>query len=367
MKKYVWLPLLFLVTFIPGLAFGQGDISVESEGYGVSRDDALLAAKREALQQGIGTLLISETEIENFALKRDMVLSRTIGAVRSYKVLDERKEGMTYFVKIRAVVSEAKIRQDLAALKILLESMDKPRLMVLVKEDFARGAESTIIDYLLGKGFTVVDAATVAALLAKDDGLLQEAIAGDAMAAARLGADNGADYVLVGRVKKGVMESQLLGGAGMVSGQASISLRVVSASNGAIISSKSASAGAAHVSAETAQEIAAKKVARKVMDQELFEQVVASFQDMVNNGKPIEITFRNVDDFQTQQDIRKMVAGFGDVLVQSRSFADNQLSLSLLFKGSVEAFCQRLNGKRVAGKKFAVTEIVGSRIIVVLK
>jgi hypothetical protein len=367
MKRHVWLPLWLLLALMPVLSVADTDISVESEGYGISRADALLSAKREALQKGIGTLLISETEIENFSLKKDMVLSRTIGAVRSYEILAERQDGQTYFVTIRAVVSEADIRQDLAAMKILLISMDKPRLMVLVKEESGRGAENAIIDYLTGKGFTVVDAATVAALMAKDDGLLKAAIGGDALAAARLGADNGADYVLVGKVKKGIMNSKLLAGAGMVSGQASMTARVINAASGAVISAKSATTGAAHVSAETAQEVAAQKVARKLMDEELFEQIVASFQDMVNNGKPIDVTFRNVDDFQTQADIKKVVTGFADVSVQNRSFADGQLILSVLYKGTVEGFCQMLSGRTVHGKKLAVTEIAGSRVVVVLQ
>jgi hypothetical protein len=153
----------------------------------------------------------------------------------------------------------------------------------------------------------------------------------------------------------------------MISGQASISARVINAANAAVISSKSATAGAAHVAAETAQDVAAQKVARKLMDEELFEQVVASFQDMVNNGKPIEVTFRNVDDFQTQQDIKKVVTDLADVSVQKRSFSDGQLVLSLLYKGNVDAFCQRLNGKTVHGRKLAVTEIAGSRVVVVVK
>ncbi len=367
MGRNMWLPLFFLMALVPSLCQGQEIIMVESEGYGVSRDDALLAAKREALQKGIGTLLISETEVENFALKRDMVLSRTIGAVRSFNVVGERKEGMTYFVKIKALVSESQIRQDLAALKILLESMDKPRMMVLVKEESGRNAESAIIDYLTQKGFTVVDAATVAGLMKKDDALLKAAIGGDAMAAARLGADNGADYVLVGRVTKSVMKSQLLEGAGMLSGQASITARVINAASATVISSKSATAGAAHVSAETAQDVAAQKAGNKLMDKELFEQVVASFQEMVNNGKPIEVTFRNVDDFQTQQSINKVVAGLANVSLQNKKFADGQLVLSLLYKGNVDGFCQRLNGKTVQGKKLAVTEISGSRVVVVLR
>jgi hypothetical protein len=163
------------------------------------------------------------------------------------------------------------------------------------------------------------------------------------------------------------MNSKLLAGAGMVSGQASMTARVINAASGAVISAKSATTGAAHVSAETAQEVAAQKVARKLMDEELFEQIVASFQDMVNNGKPIDVTFRNVDDFQTQADIKKVVTGFADVSVQNRSFADGQLILSVLYKGTVEGFCQMLSGRTVHGKKLAVTEIAGSRVVVVLQ
>lgn len=367
MKREIWLFFAVLLALMPTFGQAAGDLTVEAEGYGVSRDDALLAAKRQALQKGIGTLLISETEVENFALKRDMVLSRTIGAVRSYEVLGERAEGATYFITIRAVVSEADIRQDLAAMKILLESMDKPRLMVLIKEEGGRSAENALIDALLHKGFTVVDAATVAGLMAKDDGLVRAALGGDALAAARLGADNGADYVLVGQVKKGLMHSQLLGGAGMISGQASLAVRVIHAGNAAVISATSATAGAAHVSPETAQEEAAGKVARKVMDQKLFEEMVASFQDMVNNGKPIEVTFRPVDDFQTQQEINKVVAGLGDVTVQRTTFADGQLIVSLLYKGTVDALCQRLDGRRLSGKRIAVKAIAGSRVSVVVQ
>ncbi|MEN8258070.1 MAG: hypothetical protein ABFS09_09455 [Thermodesulfobacteriota bacterium] len=72
----------------------------------------------------------------------------------------------------------------MAALKILLESMDKPRMMVLVKEESGRNAdEGAIVEYLTEKGFPVVDTATVAGLMKKDDALLKAAIGGDAMAA----------------------------------------------------------------------------------------------------------------------------------------------------------------------------------------
>lgn len=361
MKRYVWLPLGFLLALIPNLSFGHGYISVESEGHGVSQEDAVLAAKREALRKGIDTLLVSKTEVESFNLKRDMVLSATIEAVRSYELLARRQEGTIYFVKIRAKLSEIRMRQGLVAMKIFLESMDKPRMLVLIKEESGCSVKNALVEYFTDKGITVPS------LEVKNDTLLSSAMGGDALAAAQLGVDNGADYVLVGKVKKGGMDSQLLEEAGMISGQASLTLRVINTENAAFIASKSESAGAAHVSAEIAQEVAALTVARKMVDQEFFEQIVGSYQQMINNGKPIEVTFRNVDDFQTQKAIHTYVTGLADVSLHNRSFSDDQLLLSVLYKGSVDAFCLRLDGKTVRGKKLAVMSIVGSRVVVVLQ
>ncbi len=47
----------------------DGDIRVQAEGFGMSKDDALLKAKRDAVEKGIGTVLISHTEINNFAYR----------------------------------------------------------------------------------------------------------------------------------------------------------------------------------------------------------------------------------------------------------------------------------------------------------
>jgi len=47
----------------------------------------------------------------------------------------------------------------LAALKILLESMDRPRMMVLIREVDGKTAENAIIAFLKDKSFDLVDAA----------------------------------------------------------------------------------------------------------------------------------------------------------------------------------------------------------------
>ena len=353
-----------------GPAAAAGDrITVEAEAYGSSRSDALLKAKREAVSQGIGTVLVSETEIKNFILQKDRVLTRTIGSVLNYKVLDAKKEDDgTYFIKIRATVSTASIRQDLAALKILLESMDKPRMMVLVKEKDGRNAETAILDYLSEKGFDLVDAAAAAALMNKDDALLDRAVKGDPVAAAKIGAANGAEYVLVGSVAKSVGEKNgMLADVGMVSGQATISARVINCSTARVVASKNARAAAAHISAETAMNTAAAKAARQLMDRKLFEKIVASFQDTVNNGAVLEVEVRGVPDYRTQKAVKKALDVEGVASLAKRSFSGGTLKLSVTFRGNADSFADKVDGRAVKGKKLVVTDVTGNRLVINLK
>ena len=105
--------------------------------------------------------------------------------MKEYEILTEEKQpDNTVNVKIRAVVSLASIKSDLAALKILLESMDKPRMMVVISEKEGSVAEGTIIDYLYEKEFELVDPSVVAALFQGDDQLIKRATEGDPAAAA---------------------------------------------------------------------------------------------------------------------------------------------------------------------------------------
>jgi hypothetical protein len=362
----------FCLLPTPG-AFGSpsptGDISVDSEGYGNTKEEALLQAKREAVEKGIGTVLVSQTEVKNFMLQKDVVITQTFGAVRRYDVQQEEQlPDAVWHIRIRAVVSLDSIRADLAALKILLESMDKPRMMVLIQEDGGNYAESAVVDYLRGKGFDLVDPAQTAALMSKGDQFIERAIQGDPVAAAKIGAENGAEYVLVGKVNKSQIANPMLQNSGMVSGQASLTAKVVNCSSGRIIASKSANGASPHISADVAQAKAAEKAAQKLMDAQLFEAIVASFQDRVNNGVSIEVTVRNVADYQAQKNLTKLLEGISGVTsVTRRGFDRGELKLSVLFRGQVDSFCDAVDGKAASDKSLAVTSVTGSSIVMNLK
>ena len=84
--------LLCFVLFLCVFAFAQQeDIVAEGTGEAASKDEALMAAKRDAVEKGIGMILLSQTEIENFQTKRDQIITKTVGTVKSYELLSETK------------------------------------------------------------------------------------------------------------------------------------------------------------------------------------------------------------------------------------------------------------------------------------
>jgi len=360
--------LCFLVTPLNAEP-SDGDITVQAEGFGISRDDALLKAKRNAVEKGIGTVLISHTEIKNYELQKDIILSKTMGSVKKYDILKEQSQSDgSVLIQISAQVSIASIKSDLGALKILLESMDKPRMMVLIRESGGKAAENEILDYLKNKSFDIVDAASVAALLKMGGDLIDRAVQGDPGAAAQIGAENGAEYVIVGTVAKSLKETKLLSQSNMISGQASLSAKVINCTNGRVVASNTASGAAYHVSDEVAMANASRKAAEKLMDRKLFEKIVATFQDMINNGFSLDVTVNNVPNFKTQKAFRAFLKDLPNVVsVTKKAFGGGVLRLTVLYKGNADTFSEVVDGKTAAGKIVSVTDIAASRVKMTLE
>lgn len=370
--RVYWGILMALCLIHASVTYAQTsekDITVQTDGYGVSKNDALLQAKRSAIEKGIGTVLISATEVKNYEVQKDVIITKTLGAVKSYTLLSERTAADgSYQVTIQATVSLSSIRKDLMALKILLESMDKPRMMVVVKEKNGKVAETIILDFLQQKGFTLVDAATVGMHLKRDEKFIERVVAGDAVAAAKLGAENGAEYLITGKMTKSISEGNVVRKYGMYSGQASIQLKVVNCSTAKVIASTSETAAFAHIAKDTAMTKAAEMAAQKIMDDKLFETIVASFQDTVNNGVALDVVIKDVPNFKTQKEIQTRLADLSNVVtVNKRRFTQKVLYLSVVFKGNADSFSEAADGLKIKKQEITITDIVGNRIEGVLK
>lgn len=334
-------------------ALVQGDdIIAEGFGEGANESEALTAAKRDAIEKGIGTILLSQTEIENFMLKRDQIITKTIGSVKSYDVLSKSSNNGMNQIKIKAVLLKTAMRSDLASFHILIESMDKPRTMVVIPENNIgneepsnQSAENAVIKFLKDPyEFDLVDAQTVQSVRSSQKELAT--LAGNAAAAAKLGTQNGAEVIITGsavaREAKGV--SQSLGG--MVSVQATVSLRAINCATGRIIASAESQAAKVHISPATAGNQAIAKAAEKATAQ-LLEAIIKDWTNQQNNGITLSVTIAEVSSFRFKKTIiatLQSMSNVGSVRERNWDDASKLLELDVQYKGNAQGFCDRIDG-----------------------
>ena len=136
------LALLFLLApFAPrALATevqAEGQAAILNNNLAGARNQALVNAQRNAVEQGVGLVLDSKTVSENFEIIRDKVLTSSQGFVTKYTILQEgpTPDQQTFRVKIKAEVSQELLEDRLSALRILHQAMGNKRVMVIYKSD----------------------------------------------------------------------------------------------------------------------------------------------------------------------------------------------------------------------------------------
>jgi len=370
--------LLFIFSFNTLIFAQDEEIIAEGTGLGANSDEALLAAKRNAIEKGIGTILLSQTEIENFMVKKDQIITKTMGSVKRYEKISEIKtsDGL-YEIRIKAVLSKSSLSSDLAAFHILIESMNKPRTMVIIEEinmgkpvQGSSAAETYILKFLKDPyQFELIDPKVSESIRASQEKMAQ--ISGDAAAAAHLGTQNGAEVIIVGKAESSLAEkvSQNLGG--MVSAQADVTLRAINCTTGSIIGSASGHGAMVHVSAETAGNQAITRATQKAI-KELLDAIVKEWQNQQNNGILLSLTISGVTTFRVKNDIINTLSTLANVTgVYERNW-DMQSKIFMVdvqYKGNANGFCTRIDGYKLksGSGSIAVSGLNGLRISLIIQ
>lgn len=136
-------------------------VTVKVDGEGISKEAAVQAAMRRAVEQGGQVELSSHSHVENFELLRDAIYSRADGFIQSFDVLEERPSANGYWVRIRARVNQDVIASTWGEVQNLLDQIGRPRIVVLIDEEIdgvpqkSSILESTLENRLLKVGFDV--------------------------------------------------------------------------------------------------------------------------------------------------------------------------------------------------------------------
>ena len=146
-------------------------------GYGLTKDAAVEQAKRDAVEQGLGAYMTSNTTVTSTSIE-DNIYSKAQGFVKTFKIIKESKGPDGNFeITIEAQVTDMidQVMADEAAFQTLLNSMNRPRIIFLVKEQNlidnmeTNFAETQLLSMFYDKGFDVVDRQLVQGLRGQQD------------------------------------------------------------------------------------------------------------------------------------------------------------------------------------------------------
>lgn len=171
--RFRLISLIALLSFLcfPSAAIsgtiGKGSATIFGNNDNSARQQALDNALRDAVKQGVGLYLDSQTQVKNWAVIRDEVFSSARGFVKSYTVLKDEKVKDTWYIEIDAQVSSSEIKDKLSELRILHQKMGNRRIMVIYRathpdaltEDHSAvtAVLSTMQTELLNYGFRIFD------------------------------------------------------------------------------------------------------------------------------------------------------------------------------------------------------------------
>ena len=340
--------------------------AVEGVGYGLTKDAAIEQAKRDAVEVGLGAYISSETMVTATTLT-DNIYSKAQGFVKTFNVVNETKgpDGnweVTISAEVTAMLDE--VMQDEAALQTLLNSMNRPRIIFLIREDNLIDnvptdfAETKLLSVFYDKGFDVVDRQLVQALKGKPD--YEEALGGDVAAASKIASQLGADIIVIGTAKVSS------GGKvySMTSGQANINGKIVRGDTGDILAVvPNAHGKKPHISPTTAGVNAMNDAAGK-LGNEIIRQLIQKWSTAQSNFIKCYLVLKKADfmSYTMFETFLKAQTVNGIRNAYSKSLDSGIAEYEVEFEGKAMDLAMGLSKTQPDGFNIKVTGITGNRI-----
>jgi len=386
LKRVFLLPIL-TVLLLPSLVTAQTPalVNTTAEGVGVivdantalARDQAVQDALRIAVEQSVGTMVASETLVQNYEVLRDQIYSKTQGYIQTYKVIDEKTEATLYRVTIQAIVAQGSLKSDLMALGLLMARKNMPRVMIMVAEknvgmtyyNFWWGlrtehadltvSENTLMELLGQKGFVIVDRAVKAGRVEIEKPYRVESLSNEAIVV--IGKQFEAEVVIYGKALAKLAGN--VAGSSMKSAQADISLRAVNTDNGHVLAAVTNNAAAVHPSEITAGTNALKVVTESSAER-LVEQIVDRWNQELAGGGLIQLVLSNIGEYSRlvkfKETVQKKVRGVSGLY--QRDFNGGVATLDIKFMATSQALADELVVLDYGGFTIDVTGITQNRI-----
>ncbi|MEW6774699.1 MAG: flagellar assembly protein T N-terminal domain-containing protein [Bdellovibrionota bacterium] len=330
----------------------EGFEAIIGDNQQIARDKAIEQALRSAVEQVAGTIVSSQTLVENFQLVNDSIYAKSRGFVKSHKVLSEGAPGDgTYKVTVQVTVAKAMLQESLKDLvEGTMQVTNKPRTLFMIAEQqygdtvyhawwtYLEGVkmgghaesfdlntvENSFLEIFTNNSFPVVDIATASKNIKVSNAFGVVDLTDKAVR--DLGNQMAAEMVIYGKAftKKG---QQILNSP-MYSYSANISIKVVNTDTGRVVTSAAESVTIPHSIPEVGTTEAMKQCAKKVADLIMPKMITTIAQ---NKSVELQVTYGRYNDLAKfkqalKEDIRSVQA------IHQRAAAKGSTTLELDLK-----------------------------------
>lgn len=387
MQKNKIISTIFMVLFFAFAINARADegIMVTAEGMAaikdnntaMARDNAVQNALRIAVEQAVGTMIASETAIENYQVLSDSIYTKTQGYIQNYRITSEKSVENLYQVTIQARAATGKLKNDLMALGLLMARKNMPRVMIMVAEQNVGQAhysywwhaqyyqsdlsvvENTLMEKLVSKGFNVVDHSVKTKTLKINAPYKVVTLSNTAIKS--LGNLFDAEVVIYGKALAKLAGSVM--GTSMKSVQADLSLKAVNTDTGQVIASATQHSAAVHISEITAGSNALSLATNEIADS-LLSQIIDRWAQDVNQGTLISLIItgvssnRNLVKFKSV--LKNKVRGISGVF--QRGLSSGTATLDIQLKGTAQNLGDEISMIDFPGFIIDVTDITANTI-----
>lgn len=362
----------------PVLAADEGVVEVTGEANVTAdkvatKNAAVADAMKKAIEQVVGISVKSEfSQLQSESTKneqtefiskvRDQLTQQAEGFIQKYDVLDSSVKDGVMYVKIKAVVSESKLKAEVKKLGQLIQAAGNPKLMLAIqdvvvtpegKKDVIN--ESFLAAYLeqelLARGFELRGKGAARGVV-KGDADAYTAWLQDTENAALVARGEGADFLIAGQVEildKGEIKDT--GGLAALEGQRSIEIKAVirgiNTASGEVMSTKPVQTKSMGSDIERAMHRAFKgkgdNVVKKVFT-ELLRDLKENFKKAAEQGQSYVVELKGIASFRKQgQGFLELLKGLSGVNgVKQKSFNNGELVVDVAFKGSPAELQERI-------------------------
>ena len=366
-RLIIFLTFAFFVISI-GQVFAQSKVkakgmaTIQKNFVDIARSKALDEAQRNAVEKAAGVMISSTTNVENFQVKMDRILSESKGFITSYKIISEKQINDSYEVEIEAEVSAGKLRDKMTAINLIMARKEKPRVMLVFAEKASKDAvaESAMSKYLIAHGFKLVDARTIKQN--KDDEKIQDI--NEKKTISSIAHRYGAEVVIIGTVEA-VSNSFKINDIEMNNNKVVVSGKVINGDTGDIVTTGAEQKAAPGMKGDfkALTDEVATKLARNLVD-----EVLEKWSFELSNTTTIKLVVNGLASFSDLQKFKSLLAeevkGFKGS--NQRYYSRGKVELDVEIEGDAQAMAHDVEQITVKSRKIKILEISQNRVEAVL-